>query len=135
MKDQLLATLENSRRYTLQVAEAMPEGSYAFKPVDTVWSFQELLHHIAYGIQWWEENYVKGTSSDWNPPASKGGKKDVIAYLTKAYAALKDTISNAKLTEKEVQGFHATLDHITHHRGQAVTYLRGQGVTPPEYGY
>lgn len=27
----------------------------------------------------------------------------------------------------------ATLDHITHHRGQAIIYLRCNNIAPPEY--
>jgi hypothetical protein len=39
------------------------------------------------------------------------------------------------LDEKSVYGAYATLDHITHHRGQAVLYLRTHGIEPPEYVY
>jgi len=93
------------------------------------------LHHIAYGIQWWEANYVKGTTVEWNPPETKSGKQQVIEYLETAYDSLKNTVSKAGLTDANIKGFHATLDHITHHRGQAVLHLRYQRITPPEYNY
>jgi uncharacterized damage-inducible protein DinB len=135
MKEQLLATLENSCQYTLAVAEAMPDNAWQFKPVDTVWNFGELLHHIAYGIYWWEENYVKANKVDWDPPVLKGGKKEVMVYLEKSYASLKSTINNKEATGQVITGFYSTLDHITHHRGQAVLHLRLKGITPPEYMY
>jgi len=135
MNEQLLATLETSKNYTLAVAGAMPGQSYNFKPVPDVWSFGELLNHIAYGIQWWENNYVKGIQTAWAPPAMKEDKKEVAAYLERAYASLEKTVSNTELNESSVKGFHATLDHITHHRGQAVTYLRCKGIAAPEYTY
>jgi uncharacterized damage-inducible protein DinB len=135
MNTPLLTTLENSKQYTLSVAGSMPDTAYGFKPADEVWTFGELLHHIAYGIQWWEANYIKGQQTEWAPPAAVINKKEVTAYLEKAYNGLKKTLSNGKLSDKAVSGFHATLDHITHHRGQAVTYLRCQGITPPEYVY
>ena len=135
MKEQLLPVLETSKNYTLAVAEAMPDNAYNTRPADTVWKFGELLNHIAYGIQWWEANYIKGIKTDWAPPAVKASKKEIIAYLNKAYESLKGTISNGKLDEEKVRGFHATLDHITHHRGQAVTYLRYKDIVPPEYTY
>jgi uncharacterized damage-inducible protein DinB len=113
----------------------MPEADYHFKPVEGVWDFKELMHHIAYGIQWWEENYVKGKKSEWAPPAIKKNKKDIIAYLDRAYASLQKTVSGEGFDAEALQGFHATLDHVTHHRGQAVVYLRCKGVTPPEYVY
>lgn len=135
MKEQLLATVENSQHYTLQVANAMPEKGYAFKPAGAGWNFGELLSHIAYGIQWWQDNYITGKKTDWDPPAAKNKKQDVIADLTHAYDTLQKTIKQQQLTEQAGNGVHATLDHITHHRGQAVLYLRTNGVEPPEYVY
>jgi len=134
MKEQLLTTLENSRKYTMAVADAMPDKHYSFKPVDTVWNFGELLQHIAYGIHWWEENFIKGNKVEWAPPEVSAKKKQVVESLTSAYDALSKTIKG-NLSEEAVKGFHATIDHITHHRGQAVLFLRLQGITPPEYTY
>ena len=135
MKDQLLATLENSRNYTLAVAEAMPETTYNFRPQGGGWNFKELLHHIAYGIHWWEKNYINKQETPWEQPPVKSSKIEVIQFLNTTYDSLKTTVANNTLKNDAVQGFHATLDHITHHRGQAVTYLRCNGITPPEYTY
>ena len=133
MKEQLLALLENSRNYTMAVANAMPANNYQVRPVESVWDFGELLQHVAYGIQWWEDNYIKGNKADWNPPITKPGKNETLEALEKAFASLKKTVNSSKLDNGAVDGFYATLDHITHHRGQAVTYLRYAGLTPPEY--
>jgi len=135
MKDQFLSTIENSRNYTLQVAEAMPEKGYSYKPDGAGWNFGELLNHIAYGIQWWQHNYITGNKTSWEPPAVKNKKQEVIALLNQAYDDLQQTVKNQTLTEQSGYGVHATLDHITHHRGQAVVYLRTNGVEPPEYLY
>jgi uncharacterized damage-inducible protein DinB len=135
MKEQLLTILENSRNYTLSVADKMPQDSYNFKPINAVWDFRELLHHITYGIHWWKSNYIEGREIAWVPPVVKGGKKEIISNLRQAYESLKNTINNLNVSDKPVQGFHATIDHITHHRGQAVLYLRCNGIIPPEYIY
>lgn len=135
MKEQLLLTLEKSRKYTLDVAEAMNESSYNFKPQGAGWNFSELLHHIAYSITWWQENFIKGNPVEWDQPQSKNGKRHVTTYLNKAYDELKSTVSAMQLTDDKITGFHSTIDHITHHRGQAVIYLRCSGSTPPEYTY
>ena len=135
MKEPLFSTLENSRSYTIAVADAMPEQFYDFKPKGGGWNFLELIHHIGYGLYWWNENYIKGKEVPWDPPATKTNKKEVIKYLEAAYSAVKDTLEKQKLTDVAVKGFHATLDHTTHHRGQAVVYLRCHGITPPEYTY
>ena len=135
MKEQLLSTLANSRSYTLAVAEAMPANQYDTSPAPGAWTFGELLNHVAYGIQWWEDNFIKGKKVDWNPPAVTTGKEQVINYLGLAYASLQETVNKGDLTEKAITGFHATLDHITHHRGQAVLHLRCRGIAVPEYMY
>lgn len=135
MKEYLLTTLENSRNYTLAVAEAMPEKKYGFKPTPEVWTFLEQLHHIAYGIGWWEENYIKGNKIDWAPTPVKKTREEVITYLNAAYDALKTTINKAKMTDDLVKGFNATSDHITHHRGQLVVYLRFNDIAAPDYTY
>ena len=135
MKDQLLSTIENSRKYTLQVAEAMPDKDYHFKPAGAGWDFAELLHHIAYGIHWWQDNYITGNKTEWAPPPVKKNRQEVLAYLIKAFASLQKTMKEQTLDEASTYGAHATLDHITHHRAQAVLYLRTHGIEPPEYVY
>jgi uncharacterized damage-inducible protein DinB len=135
MKEQLLSVLENSRNYTISVAEAMPDDSYNFKPENAASNFGELLNHTAYGIKWWEENYIKGIKTAWEPPIVKSGRKETIQSLTNAYESLKNTINSIELNDDSINGFHATIDHITHHRGQTVLYLRCKGIVPPEYVY
>ncbi|PWT75244.1 MAG: hypothetical protein C5B59_09450 [Bacteroidetes bacterium] len=135
MKENLLTTLENSRTYTMQVAESMPAEAYSFKPMGAAWEYRELLHHLAYGIQWWEDNYVKGKKTDWNPAPAKGKKKEIMDSIQNAYDSLRETVMDSKESQHLFAGFHATLDHITHHRGQATIYLRCKGITPPEYTY
>lgn len=135
MKQKLLTTLDISQNYTLDVAQAMPEESYAFKPADGIWGFGELMHHIAYGIYWWEDNFVRNKKTDWNPPAAQTSKKDVVRYLNQGFASLRKTLESSEPTEETIYGFFATIDHITHHRGQATVYLRAQGIKPPEYAF
>ena len=119
----------------MQVAALMSEAGYSFRPAGAGWDFGELLQHIAYGIVWSEDNYIKQKKTDWAPPGVKSDKAGVQNALLQAYGALADTMGRIPLTDEIVAGLHATLDHITHHRGQAVIYLRCNGVEPPEYTY
>lgn len=135
MKENLLSLIENSRGYTLATADAMPVKLDDFKPADDVWNFKEQLHHIAYGIEWWNENYVKGIKTAWEPPAVKKNRKETVTYLNQAYDAWKDAVKKANMNDELIKGFYATLDHITHHRGQLVVYLRCNGIAAPEYIY
>ena len=133
MKQQLLTTLEAIENYTLGVAQLMTEDGYEFKPVEGVRSFRELIHHIAYGIYWWEDNFIQKKNSAWQPPTLSPTKRETVHYLMQAFASLRKTMNAVEPTDETVHGFYATVDHITHHRGQATVYLRCQGLTPPEY--
>jgi hypothetical protein len=93
------------------------------------------LHHIGYGIHWWQENFIQGKKSEWNPPTPPKTREAVVAYLSNSFAILKKTVTSTKLDEASVHGVYATLDHITHHRSQAIAYLRNNNITPPEYIY
>jgi hypothetical protein len=90
---------------------------------------------MAYGIQWWETNFIKGTKSEWDPPPPRKNKKEIMAGVESAYESLRETLAQSSLDDNQVYGFWATLDHITHHRGQAVLHLRCQGIVPPEYTF
>lgn len=133
MKTQLETILKNSRVYTLAVAEAMPENLYGFKPTEEAWNFNELINHIAYGIEWWHANYIKKTEAKWNPPAAKSTKKETTKFLQQCFDDLAETLRDEKLSNETIHGLWATLDHITHHRGQAVLHLRMNKIVPPEY--
>ena len=134
-REGLVTLLENSRSYTIALAEAMPVKLDNYKPATDVWSFKEQLHHIAYGIEWWRDNYVKGIKTAWAPSATSKSRKEVLTYLNQAYDSLKETLMDGPLDDDRFKGFHATLDHITHHRGQCIVYLRINGITPPDYTY
>jgi uncharacterized damage-inducible protein DinB len=135
MKEILLSLLENSRGYTLAVADAMPAELDNFKPAADIWNFREQLHHIAYGIEWWKDNYVKGIKTSWEPPAASKNRKEAVACINQAYDSLKDAVNRTAVNDERIKGFFATLDHITHHRGQAIVYLRCNGIAAPEYIY
>jgi uncharacterized damage-inducible protein DinB len=135
MKEQILRTLQNSKKYTLDVAAAMPSSSYHFKPAEAIWNFNELLHHIGYGLHWWKDNFVMNKKTEWNPPAVTSTPEQTIQYLKSAFEDLEETLRTIKLTDTTAHGFYTTIDHVTHHRGQATTYLRAKGITPPEYVY
>jgi uncharacterized damage-inducible protein DinB len=135
MKEHYVNTIKNSEIYTHAVAEAMPENKYKFAPTDGVWNFGELINHIAYGITWWTNNYIKKEEMPWDPPKAKTNKKEILTDLKNAYDYLRTSLNNGTVTEEKINGLYATLDHITHHRGQAATYLRLNGITPPDYTY
>lgn len=135
MKEQILKAFENSRSYMLEVAEAMPGEFYEFKPVDSVWNFGELMQHIAYGIYWYEENYLKEKETPWQPPLEKSNKQQAIKKLKENFSALEETLKALHFDNNKTNSFFSMMDHISHHRGQATVFLRCKGIVPPEYRF
>jgi uncharacterized damage-inducible protein DinB len=151
--------LKATKAYTLEIAEAMPEDKYTFKPSDSVRSFGEQLAHIGMSSKFLLGMFVKGEQMPTDPEvfANIGkmekemgaSKAACIKTLNEAFDSLISTYQsmNAEsLSETfEVpfdpnkpkftkdQGFQFIKDHIIHHRGQALVSLRMQGIKAPAY--
>jgi uncharacterized damage-inducible protein DinB len=133
MKDKLLKTIRDAREYTLAVAEALPEEHYNTSPAAATWSFGERMNHIAYGLNWWEDNYITGKTAEWNPPAPLPAKATILAALAVGFDSLSAAVSNSEVNDGLITGVWSALDHVTHHRGQATFQLRYHNIIPPEY--
>lgn len=149
--EEFLQELRQSRAYTLECAEAMPENKYNLRPVPEVRSFGQQMVHIAEANGAITEWHVEGKKSPSWPYSGDGkervtSKADVITQLNASYdyvekvllqmtdTMLRDPIKLEDGTESSRQwGLHLMLDHATHHRGQAVVYLRLNGIKPPDY--
>ncbi|TDI75352.1 MAG: DinB family protein [Bacteroidetes bacterium] len=131
--------------YTVEVANAMPEEHYDFKPVPEVRSFKEEMLHLA-NSDFWINNYFgegKGTGSDYE--ASGKSKADCVRLVESSFEHMSGLISGlsdadlktrvdtfaGEMTRMDVLWFMR--DHITHHRAKLVASLRLKGITPPSY--
>ncbi|MEP6647672.1 MAG: DinB family protein [Saprospiraceae bacterium] len=136
---------KNAAEYTIEFAQAMPEDQYGYKPVPEEMSFREQLRHIAANMVWLSSSYLKGKTTTIDPMKAGDSKKEILDVLNKSFTYAKETIED--LHEKdlnEMVDFFAGMmtrrrilllmtDHVTHHRGQLVVYLRLNGVVPPSY--
>jgi uncharacterized damage-inducible protein DinB len=134
---QLRARWVASGEYTLAVAEQMPVEKYLFRPTAAQMTFGEQLLHIA------EQNDMI-IREIWRlaPPEKKAigyAKADVLARLKESAAFGLEVLQRTGTSDSSadlasvLNGIMLALDHTTHHRGQAIIYLRLNGVTPPEY--
>jgi uncharacterized damage-inducible protein DinB len=138
---------DKSKEYTREFAEAMPDDKYGFKPTEEVWSFAEQLLHLA-GVNYWFFATLKGEKppkSEKDLKAKGTAKKDVISMLEESFKygdgfveGLTDKIAHEEITrgKNKMAKWKIILfcvDHITHHRGQMVVYLRLNGIKPPQY--
>lgn len=145
-----LERLENSRKYLILVAETMPEDKYDFKATTESMSFAENLMHIAWAMDWHSQSLMGGREArDWNTDTElkvdNKSKKEMIAKIDETFDKTIEFISNfeiSKLDERlDYFGSDRTkrqillllADHITHHRGQILVYMRLNGLKPPRY--
>ncbi len=149
-------TLKSAKAYTLEVAEKMPAEDYSFKPHDSVRSFGEQMAHIAMSTKFLNDIFIKGEEFKFDPVATgktekmTGASKEACIEMINSnfdeVIATLEGMSEADLEETFVfafapnkpeltkeQGFLFIRDHITHHRGQAITSLRIKGHNAPDY--
>ncbi len=148
---------ERSKKYTLQIADAMPEGGYEFRPFqgagasseavkagDGARSFGELMQHIGQAEGYYLGRFGKGTAP--TPPPNDTSKTATIKYLNDLFdwsIGVVKQLTPADLTKTTragngpgMTGLSVLLNamvHTAHTRGYSDMYLRSKNVTPPKY--
>ena len=145
-----LERLENSRKYLILVAETMPEDKYGFKATPESLSFAENLMHIGWAMDWHSQSLMGGREArDWNTDTElkvdHKSKEEMIAAINRTFDITIEIINNFDINNLEERldyfGLNRTkrqvllllADHITHHRGQMLVYMRLNGLMPPRY--
>lgn len=135
-----------AKEYTMEFAQAMPDDQYGFKPTKEVFSFADQLLHIA-GSNYWFFSALKGEKPPPEEALKSEGKSkdDVLKILKESFAlgdgyveGLTDAVANEELEvgKNKIIKWKLILfavDHLSHHRGQMVVYLRLNGIKPPQY--
>lgn len=131
--------------YTIEFAEAMPAKHYDYRPNKEERTYREQLIHMAGNMLWLGSDYLGAPDFDWdvdNPPEEK---EELIRYLDDAFSHISKAVANFNPADLNdiVQFFAGPMskrrvffllsDHVTHHRGQLVVYLRLKGIEPPRY--
>jgi hypothetical protein len=148
---------ERSKKYTLRIAEAMPEADYGYRPFqgsgaaadgvrsgDGARSFGELMQHIGQA-----EGFYLGRFGRGNAPAAPRNdttKATTIKYLNDLFdwsisvvkqltpADLANPVSAGR--GPAMTGLDALLNalvHTAHTRGYSDLYLRSKNTKPPTY--
>lgn len=136
---------QNSKTYLIDIAKAMPEENYSFKPTEREMSFGDQLLHIKGNMDWLSTSYFTNETFDKKKETKTYTKDEIILMLEKSSNTVYDIIKNTpadKLKEKvdffagektKLQILNLLQDHVTHHRGQLIVYLNLKEVTPPKY--
>lgn len=150
----LQALVSNTEKLMMGAANEMPAEKYDFVPAGGefrgVRSFAKQLKHAA-AVQYLVANSISGEPvnaemSDERGPDSVRSKAEVIAYLQgsfealhraaatvddrNAFARVAGVFSSAPATRAGL--IAGALAHSSNHYGQAVEYLRMNGMIPPE---
>ncbi len=137
---------KRSQEYTLTIFNQMPEEHLNFKPTPEMFSFRmQFVHCMIYTTaQLASRVGVKDpyeTAQGWN----QRSKADVATELTRFYDWVQQTVSALKPEQlSKMEDFvgeaitgrqlcYALENHIIHHRGQGIVYLRLKGITPEGY--
>jgi len=130
------------KNLVIRAAEKVPETGYSFKPTPEVRSFGQLIGHIT-DDQYRYCSVVKGeskTSQFEKAPAPKAemiaALKSAFAYCDTAYEGLVDASATEKVvflgrTIPKLTVFTLHAGHAWEHHGNAVVYMRLQGIVPP----
>ncbi|MBT29667.1 MAG: hypothetical protein CMO01_08385 [Thalassobius sp.] len=133
----------------IELAEAMPEDKFSFKPAEESKTFAEQIVHIAASSHIMAQMILKGEKVEYKEPdASTMSKEEIIEFTEKELSATADIIES--LSEKElkteIKSFGGNMmpkqqavifihDHLTNHKAKANLYIRMNGIDPPKYRY
>lgn len=146
LRQELRAAWLRSERMTMTNVEQMPPEFFTFKYTDEAMTFAEQWRHcVIYTCgQLASRADIKNPYEGIKLPVQMP-KDDVIKELKNMYTFVKQTIdelpSEKLLADCDFAGdkipiwrlIYALENHIIHHRGQCIVYLRLNGVVPKGY--
>jgi DinB superfamily len=144
MAKELVATWERAAGDTIDVAEAMPEERYDFKPTPEMRTFSDQLVHVAGVVQRFIDT-AKGAKGESDHPHQTMTKAEVVGLLKQTFQAgqgMIASLTDAQLVEQVKFPFGdrmvtrygfwmGPLYPVADHYGQLVVYLRLNGIVPP----
>jgi uncharacterized damage-inducible protein DinB len=153
MLESLIGEFEQEVDSTRKLLAAVPEKDLNYKPAPVSWTMGELAQHIATIYYWYVGVFTQDIYDMATDNLDRGAPGDIKATLTlfernveKARAAMKGATEESLQKEWTMKvGEHVVLgpmpramvargflfNHIYHHRGEMVIYLRATGNKPP----
>ncbi len=153
MLKSLIAEFEHEVNSTRELLQAVPEKDLSYKPSPISWTMGELAQHIATIYYWYVGVFSHDTYDMATDYLERGASEDLKATLAlfeknveKARVALKSaseeslqalwtmkvgdrTVLGPMPRAAVVRGF--LFNHIYHHRGEMIVYLRATGNKAP----
>lgn len=131
--DAIVQNIKNTKAYTIDVLEALPDIDYDYRPTAEVRTFAEQAAHIAYATEGFADMFMK-KNPDWKSgDGTKLNRQELIDLNRKNFDRIIEVVENASYDDGLHKGIISFLDHNAHHRGQMIIYLRMKGIEPPAY--
>lgn len=148
----ILFALDGYQKKVLDLARAIPEEKYAYRPSEKARPLGEVLAHIAYGNRLMADlseripppaEFKARVQDQWKQEREPRSKEVLIDMLERSFADVRARIAplrSAQLARETdffgakttVRGIFILLDaHIAEHLGQLIAYARAQGIAPP----
>ncbi|PSL03306.1 DinB family protein [Cecembia rubra] len=143
--EEFSAKWENGKQFTLEVVDKMPDDLLDFKPHESAMSFREQIIHLASASAGISQNFLNGAQPTFDLGAKPVSKAELKSFVTACYDYTRSTVaalSAQQLAETiDIFGMRGTRrqvvalidDHVTHHRGAAISYMRSHGIEPPRF--
>ena len=148
-KQEFSARWEVSELYNREVFMAMPEEYLDYKPVPDVMSFGKQFSHLSMGISGYAAIIRGNDGLDEPGIIDRTVLFNYMENCSVEFRSMLDNLDEERLYSKEhkykdeemwkdfsiadilLLAYH----HTTHHRGQAIVYLRLKGIEPPKYRF
>jgi uncharacterized damage-inducible protein DinB len=145
IRTELLAQVDDLEKKVVDLAGAIPEKTYAWRPGKGVRSTSEVFMHIVGGNYMFPSiaGFKSSTSISPDLERTVTEKAKVIDYMKSSFGNLRKALSavNEEDLDKQVTMFGSkttvrnaylvAVMHLHEHLGQAIAYARTNGVAPP----
>lgn len=140
-KKELTKKWKGNKRYTLKFIDVIPEEEFDFKPTPEMKTYKSQMSHITSWLRThsrfvteFEFEKVKMTSKD----LIKNALEEFFDVFIERLESLDDDSLNEVVDlwygkTAKYQIANIMDNHLAHHRGQMVVYLRLKNVKPPSY--
>ncbi len=150
---ELLAPLGGLEKQVVELAKAIPEEKYGWRPGPGVRSIKEVFLHIALGNHLLvnvaggsvtREEVMNEIATNGKAEQDPASKEKIVAMLTESFASVRKTMEGVRSagamtrpvdffgTPSTLGSVLAEIDtHIAEHLGQSIAYARVNGIVPP----
>lgn len=142
---EFLESHKRSREYTLSVFEQMPEDGMTFKPLPELFTFQRHFTHCIEFTAGQLTNRLKIENpfkeAQWNTLNKAQTKEALIQFYEWVEKTVKEATSSQLSKKGNFAGDQVDLlrllyiceNHLIHHRGSVMVYLRSKQIVPNGY--